>query len=65
MRRWPIGMERQDTGIPSLGERSARMASRDLKPSGPAHCWVLAGVGGRHPGILLEWRHTETGWTGS
>ena len=57
-------MGRRDIGLPSLGERSARMAAREAKPSGPAHCWVLHEAGNRHPGILLEWRQSETGWAG-
>jgi hypothetical protein len=49
---------------PSLAERSA--ASRVDRPPAGKHCWVVdaPGAPGRWPGLLIEWRRSETGWEG-
>jgi hypothetical protein len=57
-------------GLP-LAERTRR-GSRPPGPApGPAaaagrHCWVVdpPGERGRWPGLLVEWRQGEAGWSG-
>jgi hypothetical protein len=57
------GMSRR-SDRPSLAERSA--TSRLQHPVAGKHCWVVdaPGAPGRWPGLLIEWRRTETGWEG-
>jgi hypothetical protein len=48
----------------SMAERVARSHGDETPPRTPLrHCWVTDRHG-RLPGLLLEWRRTETGFQG-
>lgn len=54
-------MSQRGRGVP-LSERSG-----PLEPCPMRHCWVSDAadrLGVKRPGLLLEWRATETGWEG-
>lgn len=54
----------------TLAERIAASKATEAPPPdrGPVerlrHCWVVDEEYGRLPGLLLSWRHDESGWVG-
>jgi hypothetical protein len=52
-------------GIPM--SRRVRLSSGPFEDCPARHCWVAGAVddaGVKRPGLLVEWRTTETGWQG-